>query len=48
MIAEQWPAVYASGKGVAYVNIGPNQRWPVAVGGEYLVLANPQLVKEAK
>jgi 4-amino-4-deoxy-L-arabinose transferase-like glycosyltransferase len=48
MIADRWPTAYASGKGVAYVNIGPDQRWPVAVDGEYLVLANPQLVKETK
>jgi len=48
MIAEQWPVVYVGGKSAAYVNVGPDQRWPVAVGGEYLVLANPRFAQETK
>ena len=45
MIAEGWKPVYVGGQGMALVNIGPNKQWPVAVDGEYLVLANPRFVK---
>lgn len=44
MIREQWPIVAVAGEKAAVVNIGSN-RWPVVVNGEYLVLANPRLVK---
>ncbi len=48
MITDKWRVVYPDPglRRVVDVNVGPNQLWPVAVGGEYLVLANPQLVKE--
>lgn len=46
MVDEKWKVVYAGGRGVAYAQIGPGKKWPVVVDGEYLVLANPQLVKE--
>jgi 4-amino-4-deoxy-L-arabinose transferase-like glycosyltransferase len=40
-----WKPVYVGGSGqMAIVNFRGHQ-WPVAVNGEYLVLANPQLVK---
>ncbi len=45
MVAEKWPVVHAGGQGVAYLPVGPNATVPVVVGGEYLVLANPRLVK---
>jgi hypothetical protein len=46
MLDENWKVAYAGGRGVAYAQIGPGKKWPVVVDGEYLVLANPQLVKE--
>jgi 4-amino-4-deoxy-L-arabinose transferase-like glycosyltransferase len=46
MVDEKWNVVYAGGRGVAYAQIGPGKKWPVVIDGEYLVLANPQLVKE--
>ncbi|HVM60094.1 MAG TPA: glycosyltransferase family 39 protein [Verrucomicrobiae bacterium] len=45
MLDEKWNVVYAGGRGVAYAPIGPDKKWPVVLDGEYLVLANPQLVK---
>jgi 4-amino-4-deoxy-L-arabinose transferase-like glycosyltransferase len=45
MIAQGWKVVYAGGQGVAYAEIGPAKKWPVVVGGEYLVLENPRFVK---
>ena len=45
MVAESWKPVYVGGQGIALVNVGANKRWPVAVDGEYLVLANPRFVK---
>ena len=45
MLSAGWKPVYVGGSGqVAIVNLRGHQ-WPVAVDGEYLVLANPQLVK---
>ena len=44
MVAEHWPVVFPPQAQVVY----PSQlggRWPVAVGTEYMVLANPRLVK---
>jgi len=46
MVREKWRVVYAGGQGVAYAPVGSGVSWPVVVGGEYLVLANPRLVKE--
>ncbi len=46
MIDQNWKVVYADGRGVAYAQIAPGKKWPVVVDGEYLVLANPRLVKE--
>jgi hypothetical protein len=48
MTAAKWPVVYPVNKQVAYVPMGPNIQWPVVVGGEYLVLANPRFVGDAK
>jgi len=45
MLSAGWKPVYVGGSGqMAIVNFRGHQ-WPVAVNGEYLVLANPQLVK---
>ena len=44
MVAERWPGVFPPNAQVIY----PPQlggQWPVVVGGEYLVLANPKLTK---
>ena len=44
MVAERWPVVFPANAQVIY----PPQlggTWPVLVGGEYLVLANPRLTK---
>ncbi|HTS20100.1 MAG TPA: glycosyltransferase family 39 protein [Verrucomicrobiae bacterium] len=45
MLDGKWNVVYQGGREVAYAEIGPGKKWPVVVDGEYLVLANPQLVK---
>lgn len=45
MLSAGWKPVYVGGNGqMAIVNVRGHQ-WPVAVNGEYLVLANPRLVK---
>ena len=44
MVAEKWPVVFAKGTGLTTISTNPNQQWPVVVGGEYLVFANPNLV----
>lgn len=48
MVREQWPVVFAGGSGVAHAPIGQGTSWPLALNGEYLVLANPRLVKPAE
>lgn len=45
MVREQWPVVYHGGRQVAYAPVGEGLAWPVAVEGEYLVLANPRFLK---
>ncbi|HUK82548.1 MAG TPA: glycosyltransferase family 39 protein [Verrucomicrobiae bacterium] len=47
MVQKKWPVVFTGGHQVALVNIGGVKQWPVAVDGEYLVLANPQFTKAA-
>ena len=44
MVSEGWPVVYAGGRGAAFMPVDGDRKWPVAVDGEYLVLANPKLV----
>ena len=47
MIAEHWPVVFPQPAQVVY----PPQlfgQWPVLLDGEYLVLANPRLIKDMK
>jgi 4-amino-4-deoxy-L-arabinose transferase-like glycosyltransferase len=46
MLDAGWKVVYAGGRGVGYAQIGPGKKWPVVIDGEYLVLANPQLMTE--
>ena len=48
MLKEHWPVVYTGGHQFALVNIEGGRQWPVAVDGEYLVLANPRYAKETK
>lgn len=44
MVAERWPVVFPANAQVIYPpQLGGG--WPVLVGGEYLVLANPRLTK---
>ena len=45
MVNEKWPVVYSGGHDVVYVTVGNGLRWPAAVNGECLVLANPRFVK---
>ncbi len=47
MIQEKWPVVFSGGHQVALADVGQGKRWPVVVGGEYLVMANPQFMKGA-
>ncbi len=45
MLAAGWQVVYQGGQTVTLAEISPGRKWPVVVGGEYLVLANPRLAK---
>ena len=45
ILEEEWPVVATTGREVRLKTFEPGGRWPVAVGGEYLVLANPRFVK---
>ncbi|MDW8343128.1 MAG: hypothetical protein RMM51_01390 [Verrucomicrobiae bacterium] len=45
MVREGWPIVYHGGRQVAYAPIGDGISWPVAVDGEYIVLANPRFIR---
>jgi 4-amino-4-deoxy-L-arabinose transferase-like glycosyltransferase len=48
MLTEKWPVVWHGGAGATVVNVGNGRMWPVAVGGEYLVFANPRLMKSSE
>lgn len=48
IMAEKWPVVFPVDKRVGIIPMGPGVQWPVVVGGEYLVLANPRFVKDTK
>lgn len=43
MLRDGWQVVHTTGSGTTTIPSGPNKLWPVAVNGEFLVLANPQL-----
>jgi 4-amino-4-deoxy-L-arabinose transferase-like glycosyltransferase len=43
MLEAGWKPVYVGGSGQMAVITARGHKWPVAVNGEYLVLANPQL-----
>jgi len=45
MLNDGWKVVWSGGHEVAYASLGGGRRWPVVIGGEYLVLANPRLTK---
>lgn len=45
MVREGWPVVYHGGRQVAYAPVGNGISWPVAVDGEYIVLANPRFIR---
>jgi hypothetical protein len=44
VLQDRWPVVYSGGRQTALANVGGRQ-WPVTVGGEYMVLANPRFTK---
>jgi hypothetical protein len=48
MLTEKWPVVWHGGAGATVVKVGNGRMWPVAVGGEYLVFANPRFVKSSE
>lgn len=45
MLAADWKVVWSGGHNVAYASLGGDKRWPVVIGGEYVVLANPKLTQ---
>lgn len=45
LVADGWKVVWSGGHPVAYASLGGDKRWPIVIGGEYLVLANPKLTK---
>jgi Dolichyl-phosphate-mannose-protein mannosyltransferase len=47
MLEEAWPIVYVGGERWITVEV-MGKKWPVAVNGEYIVLANPKLVQAAE
>lgn len=42
MLRDGWQVAYTTGNGTATVPVGGGRTWPVAVDGEFLVLANPR------
>jgi 4-amino-4-deoxy-L-arabinose transferase-like glycosyltransferase len=47
MLEQHWPVVWHSGEQYVLAPLGDGKNWPVALGGEYLVLANPRFVTGA-